>query len=112
MPREDGPQPPPRTVDLDLTGTQDVHEESTADLGEDVRTPTQTLEPAVSSDAIPSSTSTCTGDTDTAPARPLSRPKSGPVIAPGAILCDRFILERQIGQGGTAVVYREPIGAR
>lgn len=27
-------------------------------------------------------------------------------LAPGAVLCDRFILERVVGQGGTAVVYQ------
>jgi serine/threonine protein kinase len=28
------------------------------------------------------------------------------VLAPGAVLCDRFILERVVGRGGTAVVYQ------
>lgn len=35
---------------------------------------------------------------------PASPP--GPTIAPGSILCDRYILERAIGQGGTSIVYR------
>jgi serine/threonine protein kinase len=28
------------------------------------------------------------------------------VLAPGAVLCDRFILERVVGNGGTAIVYQ------
>jgi serine/threonine protein kinase len=35
-----------------------------------------------------------------------SRPLAGEPLAPGAVLCDRFILERALGSGGTAVVYQ------
>ncbi len=46
-----------------------------------------------------------------APAEPTQRPlASKPLarepLAPGAVLCDRFILERIVGSGGTAVVYQ------
>jgi serine/threonine protein kinase len=37
------------------------------------------------------------------PATSLAPPKS---LEPGAVLCDRFILERSVGSGGTAVVYQ------
>ena len=37
----------------------------------------------------------------------LRRPRRPPDLsAPGAVLCDRFILERVLGNGGTAVVYQ------
>jgi serine/threonine protein kinase len=36
-----------------------------------------------------------------APQPPTAKP-----LAPGAVLCDRFILERVVGNGGTAVVYQ------
>ena len=35
-----------------------------------------------------------------------SKPLAGEPLAPGAVLCDRFILERALGSGGTAVVYQ------
>lgn len=34
------------------------------------------------------------------------RPAAPTTLAPGAVLCDRFILERVVGSGGTAVVYQ------
>ncbi len=34
------------------------------------------------------------------------RPTAPTALAPGAVLCDRFILERVLGNGGTAVVYQ------
>ena len=34
------------------------------------------------------------------------RPTAPKALAPGAVLCDRFILERVLGNGGTAVVYQ------
>ena len=40
------------------------------------------------------------------PAEPAQRPTSSKPLAPGAVLCDRFILERVVGNGGTAVVYQ------
>ncbi len=33
-------------------------------------------------------------------------PTAAKPLAPGAVLCDRFILERVVGNGGTAVVYQ------
>ncbi len=51
--------------------------------------------------------------TDIEPATIVGTPELGRVeipkpapLAPGAILCDRFILERLLGSGGTAVVYQ------
>ena len=38
--------------------------------------------------------------------RPARRPAAPQLLAPGAVLCDRFILERVVGSGGTAVVYQ------
>lgn len=37
---------------------------------------------------------------------PARRPAPPTPLAPGAVLCDRFILERVVGSGGTAVVYQ------
>ena len=37
---------------------------------------------------------------------PKSEAVQVPVLAPGAVVCDRFILERIVGNGGTAVVYQ------
>jgi serine/threonine protein kinase len=115
LPREDGAQPPPPTVDLDLTGTTDVHEEGTADLKGDTADLNADLngvagagasarEPAASAEA--SSPSPAAASDPAPQPKPMPKPMSRPVIAAGAILCDRFILERPIGQGGTAVVYR------
>jgi serine/threonine protein kinase len=38
--------------------------------------------------------------------RPVRPPAAPTSLAPGAVLCDRFILERVLGNGGTAVVYQ------
>jgi serine/threonine protein kinase len=40
------------------------------------------------------------------PARRLALPTPPQPLAPGQVLCDRFILERVVGNGGTAVVYQ------
>jgi serine/threonine protein kinase len=39
-------------------------------------------------------------------ALPGGRPSPPTPLAPGAVLCDRYILERVVGSGGTAVVYQ------
>lgn len=45
--------------------------------------------------------------TDVEPAMIVDTPeRAREPLAPGAILCDRFILERVLGSGGTAVVYQ------
>jgi serine/threonine protein kinase len=40
------------------------------------------------------------------PQPPARRPQAPTQLAPGAVLCDRFILERVVGSGGTAVVFQ------
>jgi len=40
------------------------------------------------------------------PKPPARRPQAPTQLAPGAVLCDRFILERVVGSGGTAVVFQ------
>jgi serine/threonine protein kinase len=93
-------QPQPRTVDLDLTGTTDVHEENTADLVDGAAPRAAPPEPLARPEARTPAAETAR-TMNKAPSLPLK-----PTIAPGTILCDRYILERLIGQGGTAVVYR------
>lgn len=101
-PRQDTPRDPAQhTVDLDLTATTDVHEESTADLVERSQHPSAAHSPRreradrrMSVSAAPTTV------------KAMHPPAARPTIAPGTILCDRYILERPIGQGGTSLVYR------
>jgi serine/threonine protein kinase len=70
----------------DLDSTSDLQGENTTDLAP----ATNDVEPA-----------TIVGTPELQRKPPAREP-----LAPGAVLCDRFILERMLGSGGTAVVYQ------
>jgi serine/threonine protein kinase len=88
----------------DLESTTDLQGDTT-DLGPVTSTPeTQDIDPA----AIVSTSGLNPVDVDeSAPlARSVATPKPlARELAPGAVLCDRYILEQVVGTGGTAVVY-------
>lgn len=74
----------------DLESTTDLQGENTSDLS------------PVTTDIAPV---TIVGTPELERADAPSPPAREP-LAPGAVLCDRFILERVVGSGGTAVVYQ------
>ncbi|HEX7012174.1 MAG TPA: protein kinase [Steroidobacteraceae bacterium] len=113
---------------LDLEGTTDLHEESTIDLApatEDMQPPAPAGEVTVSTEqqtaSIPPERRTEDVPEGTQPAPPLLEQPSAPpasappilerghgrvAIEPGTVLLDRFLIEREIGRGGTATIYQ------
>lgn len=77
----------------DLESTTDLQGEHTTDLS------------PVTSDVEPATIVGTPEPERVDPPKPATPPAREP-FAPGAILCDRFILERVLGSGGTAVVYQ------
>jgi hypothetical protein len=86
------------TPTTDLESTTDLHGDSTTT---DLSPPTTD----VASSAIVGTPSLERVDAS----EPVATPHHGVAtqqIAPGTVLCDRYILERVVGTGGTAVVYQ------
>src|SRR5690606_32525074 len=125
----------PRTADLDQLSTSGIREDPTSDLTavrtHDVNRPATSSEPGESRVFTPlvQPANALTSDLEprveaaspriqessgaTAPSEPPARstpeagePKRASGISPGAILKDRFLIERALGAGGTAWVFR------
>jgi serine/threonine protein kinase len=105
-PAQPAERSPPTT---DLESTTDLHGHTT-----DLAPVTTDTAPAETYDEIPAEVSAEASVEIVAPPQlerverePLARRLAQPTpLAPGAVLCDRFILERVVGSGGTAVVYQ------
>lgn len=121
----------PRTADLDQLSTSDIREDPTSDLTavrtHDVNRPATSSEPVFTPLVQPANALTSELEPRveaaspriqepsgaTAPSEPPARstleagePKRASGISPGAILKDRFLIERALGAGGTAWVFR------
>jgi serine/threonine protein kinase len=86
--RRPGERPTPTT---DLESTTDLEGGNTTDLAP----PTTDIEPAA-----------IVGESRLERVNEPQGPPAPQPLAPGAVLCDRFILERVVGNGGTAVVFQ------
>jgi hypothetical protein len=118
-----GNRPPERIPPtMDLESTMDLTGEHTTDLAP---VTTDTDRPDLSADVSAEMPAEIVGTPDLEPVEPqadsgfdsgfvarelpgLGRqlPAAPQALAPGEILCDRFILERVLGSGGTAVVFQ------
>lgn len=103
---------------MDLESTMDLTGEHTTDLAP---VTTDTDRPELSADFSAEMPAEIAGTPDLEPLEPQAdtgfiarelpglgrqRPAAPKALAPGEVLCDRFILERVLGSGGTAVVFQ------
>lgn len=90
----------------DLESTTDLHDENTRDLEPEAPADPGS-DPAASETPLPQSSPRAAAE-EAKPRKPFTVTEAphAPALAPGVVLSDRYLLEKIIGCGGTAMVYR------